>query len=458
MASISSLGIGSGMDLNGLVDQLESAERQQLAPIVQQQRSYQAKISAFGKLESALDKFQEAAAKLNDADTFHAVKSSMSGDSMTAAAGSSAVPGSYRIKVEQLAQAHSLATTGMQEKTDKLGGGSLSIQVGDENLAIDITEDESSLESIRDAINAQEGGVTASIINDGSDKPYRLVLTSKDTGIDSQMTVTASGDARLQDLLTHNAQDSTMVQTTEAKNAALSINGISISSQSNRVEEAIQGVTLNLEKTTGNEEETFTVSQDSAAIAKNVRGFVDAYNALQETMGSLTSYNKETNTAGQLLGDSTMRGVESRLRNLMGTPLGGEGLQRLADVGIELKLDGSLEVDSEKLDTIIADSPESLSRFFGGDDATEGLADMIETSVTAMLNEGGLLSNATSGLENRIDSLSDRYDRMESSIDATVARYRKQFAQMDTLVAQMNSTMSYLGQQFDAMNAQLGRE
>ncbi|MGC3874990.1 flagellar filament capping protein FliD [Halomonas sp. GXIMD04776] len=459
MASISSLGIGSGMDLNGLVDQLESAERQQLTPIVQQQKSYQAQISAFGRLESALDKFQQAAATLNDADSFRSVKSNMSGDAMTATVGTKAVAGTYDIAVTELAQAHSLASSGVSDKTEKLGAGNLSIQVGDEKIDIDISEGKSSLASIRDAINAKEGGVTASIINDGGSEPYRLVLTSKNTGVDSKMTVAASGNPRLEALLIHNESNSTMEQTVAPKNAALTVNGIAITSQSNRVEEAIQGVTLNLDKVTGTgEKERLTVSQDSEAITKNVQDFVDAYNTLQKTMDGLTSYDKKSGVAGQLLGDSTMRGVESRLRNVMGNPLDGDGLKRLFDVGIELKLDGKLEVDSEKLEALVAESPESLSRFFGGNDTQDGFSDILETTVKTMLDEGGLLSNATSGLEKRIEGLGDRYSRTEERIDATVARYRKQFAQMDTLVAQMNSTMSYLGQQFDAMNAQLGRK
>nr|WP_298414419.1 flagellar filament capping protein FliD [uncultured Halomonas sp.] len=462
MASISSIGIGSGLDLNGLLDQLEAGERGQLTPIVKQQKSYQAQISAFGRLESALDKFQEAAAKLNNADSFRSVKSNMTGEAMTATVGTKAVAGTYDIAVSQLAQGQALASNGVADKAEKLGAGSLSITIGDETLDIAISEGKSSLESIRDAINAKDGGVTASLINDGSNTPHRLVLTSKNTGVDSTMTVTASDNATLSNLLSYNSTDGSadsMTQTVQPQDAMLKVNGLDITSSSNRVEEAIQGVTLNLDKiTTGTETERLTISQDSAAITKNVQDFVDAYNGLQKTMSSLTAYDKKSGVAGQLLGDSTMRGVESRLRNVMGNPLSGEGLQRLSDVGIELKLDGKLEINSEKLESLVAENPESLNRFFGGTDTQDGFSDILESTVKTMLDTGGLLSNATSGLEKRIEGLGDRYSRTEERIDATVARYRKQFGQMDLLVSQMNSTMSYLTQQFDAMNAQLGRK
>ena len=110
MASISSLGIGSGLDLNGLLDQMESAERQQLAPITQQQKSYQAKISAYGTLESKLADFREAAAKLGDSQQFDAVKSSVSGDALNAVVGEDALPGTHDIVVNNKARAYSIAT------------------------------------------------------------------------------------------------------------------------------------------------------------------------------------------------------------------------------------------------------------------------------------------------------------------------------------------------------------
>ncbi|GHA84493.1 flagellar filament capping protein FliD [Modicisalibacter luteus] len=453
MASISSLGIGSGMDLNGLLGQLESAERQKLTPITAQKSSYNAKISAFGKLESALDKFQQAAAKLNNADAFRAVKSSVTGDAFTAAADTTAVAGTYKISVSQLAQAHSLASTGVADKTAELGAGTMSITMGGETMDVSIVDGESSLEDIRDAINTKEGGATASIINDGGATPYRLVLTSKSTGTDSAMSVAISGNTQL------NADGSnTLVETVAAQDAKLSVNGIGVTSQSNSVKEAVQGVTLNLTKTIdAATPETLTISQDSEAITKNIQSFVDAYNSLKTTMDSLTSYNAETGSAGQLLGDNTMRSVETRLRSVMTGSLGEGSLQMLSDIGVELKLDGKLEVNTEKLDELVANSPEGLSRFFGGSETVDGFSDKLEATLKTMLDDKGMLDNATSGLKDRISSLDDRYDRVESSINSTIERYRKQFADMDMLVSQMNSTMSYLSQQFEAMNAQLGK-
>ncbi|MCP1364777.1 flagellar filament capping protein FliD, partial [Halomonas sp. BBD48] len=456
-------GIGSGLDLNGLLDQLASAERQKLTPITTQKSSYNSKISAFGQLESALDKFQQAAAKLNDADSFRAVKSSVSGDGFTAAAGSDAVAGTYNVSVEQLAQAHSVVFGGVGKKDEpgEFDAGKLTIQFNaidatEDAIEIDVTAD-STLESIRDAINATEGGVTASIINDGGAEPYRLVLTSKETGMQSKMTISSMSSAGEAGAIGLDPDPGTNVGV-DAQDAVLKVNGITITSQSNQVEEAIQGVTLNLSKVTGGAADTLTVSQDSAAIKKNVQSFVDAYNSLKASMDSLTSYDAETQSAGTLLGDNTMRSVESSLRRVMLGSVGEGNLQMLSDAGIELKLDGKLEVNSDKLDDLIAESPESLSRFFGGTEESDGFADQLDTALSAMLDEKGLIANATEGLKDRISSLDDRYERVESSINSTIERYRAQFADMDMLVSEMNSTMSYLTQQFESMNAQLGRD
>ncbi|MEC9483729.1 MAG: flagellar filament capping protein FliD [Halomonas sp.] len=467
MASISSLGIGSGLDLGGLLDQLASAERQKLTPITTQKSSFNTKISAYGQLESALDKFQQAAAKLNGTDAFRAVKSSTSAEAFTVAAGTSAVPGSYSIEVTALAKAQSLVSSGVADQSAAIGTGesTLTINQGGVDHAITIA-DGSSLEDVRDAINGAEIGVTASIINTGGDastNPYRLVLNAKDTGTEAAVaSVSVSGNADLQNVLSYNDPDTTipdsMQETVTAQNAALTVNGIAITSASNQVEEAIQGVTLNLSKTNTGSPETLTVSQDSAAITKNVQAFVDAYNSLKKNIDSLTSYNSETGDAGTLLGDSTMRSVESNLRRVMTGSLGEGSMQMLSDVGIELKLDGNLEVDSDKLKELVTNSPEALSRFFGGGESTDGFIDKLDASLETMLKDKGLLDNAKTGLKDRISSLDERYERMESNINSTIERYRSQFADMDMLVSQMNSTMTYLTQQFDAMNAQLGRD
>jgi flagellar hook-associated protein 2 len=444
------LGIGSGLDLNGLLDQMESAERQQLTPITQQQKSYQAKISAYGTLESKLDDFREAAAKLSDSRQFDAVKSNVSGDALTAVVGEDALPGTHDIVVNHKARAYSIATQGVADKTEKLGAGAISFTLGNgDNFSIDVGEDQSSLEGIRDAINEAGKGVQASLVNDGSGQPHRLVLSATETGTDAAIASVDFGTGGFGATLAVDAGTEVT-----AINASLSVNGIDIESQSNRVEGAVQGVTLNLEEEGA---ATISVTRDTAGIKKAVTSFVESYNSLQKSMDSLTSYDQETGTSGELLGDTTLRGIESRIRGVMGGVVSGGEFSALSDIGVDLTIDGTLEVDDEKLDAAVADNLGALTDFFSGTGESEGLAGQLDATLGKMLGDSGTIENATSGLEDRIEGLGERYLRTEERIESTIARYREQFSKLDSMIAEMNSTSSYLTQQFDSLNAQLSQ-
>lgn len=444
MATISSLGIGSGLDLSGLLEDLKDAESEKLTPIVTQQKSYQTKLSAFGTLESSLTALREAVGKLSDPTTFTAVTSSMTGDGVTANITGDAVSGRYQVKVSQLAQAQSLASGGLStDKTEALGkSGTLGIRVGGEE-AVDIAiGSDDSLEDIRDAINKADTGATASIVFNGSQ--YQLTLTSKETGTQSAIQVTDDDNLF------------GFSETVPAQDAQLEVNGISITSQSNSVEGALEGVTFELTSTTESAQ-TLSVSKDTESMTKAVQAFVDAYNSFQGTADALTSYDSESDTAGVLLGNSTMRGIESRLRGVLSYN-GGEGeFSMLSDLGIERQLDGTLKVDDDKLADAMSNNSEAVSQFFAGVDGEGGLGASIEDTMGTILDDDGLLKIATDGIDTSLERLSDRYTRMQESIDATVARYRTQFASLDSLVSQMNSTSDYLTQQFDALNSQLNQ-
>ncbi|WP_116366345.1 flagellar filament capping protein FliD [Parahaliea mediterranea] len=447
MASISSLGIGSGLDLGGLLDQLESAERQKLQPIVAQQNKQQAKISSFGLLDNALDQLNSAVAKLASPDVFATVKASTSGDAATVTAGTDALPGSFQVDVQQLARGSSIATAGVADREASLGAGTIAVTLANgASTDIVIPAEASSLEAVRDAINAADAGVSASLVNDGSASPWRLVLASSETGTDAAIATVDFGDL---------AGSLALDAATEvaARNAELNVNGIAIQSQSNSVADAIQGVTLNLVETGS---VALDIARDDEAVRTAVQGFVNSYNALQKTIGSLSSYNSETGSAGMLLGNNTLRSVESRLRGGMSAVEDGT-LGMLSDIGVSLQLDGTLSLDGDRLDAVLEAQPGELAAFFAGD-GESGFANRLAAVIDPMVQDGGLIDSATDALGDSIDALGLRYERMEQSIAATVSRYRSQFSQLDSLIASMNSTSDYLTQQFDMMNAQLGRD
>ena len=465
MATITSLGVGSGLDLTGLLDQLQEAERGKLAPITRQKEQQQDKISAYGQLQTSLNSFQDAVAKLNDPKLYQSLSANVRGDAIKATASASALPGSYRVEVSQLATSGTLASTRVTDRDTALdlqGATAIRLEFGGADAVdIDIAPG-SSLSAIRDAINAnKDAGVNATIINDG--QGYRLALSSKNTGADASIASFSFVDTSQSPEVTVAGPFAEDAATKRAgEDAALTVNGIAISSAKNQIEGAIQGVTLNLAELSIADGETATstvnVERDTLKQREAINGFVKAFNDLKGTIGKLTSFNGDSETAGELVGDSTVRTIESRLRSVLTGGVAGGELSTLNQLGITLQRDGKLEVDDAKLSDLVANNPQALSDFFVGGEAGNGLAAQLDSTVERMLGDNGVVKLAISGAENRVKSLDERFERMEVTIERTISRYRTQFGQLDSMIAQMNSMSSYLTQQFDALDYQLGRK
>ena len=466
MATITSLGVGSGLDLTGLLDQLQAAERGKLAPITLQKKQQQAKISAFGQLQTSLNAFQDAVAKINDPKLYQSLSANVrgtgGGEAIKATAAADALPGSYRVEVSQLATSGTLASNRVGERDaamDLQGATALQLTFGDgESVAINIAEG-SSLAGIRDAINAdKDAGVNATIINDGTG--YRLALSSKTTGADASVENLSFVDAGGTVVPGPFAEDAATKRSGE--NAALTVNGITISSAENSIEGAIQGVTLNLTELDIVDGETasstINIERDTLKQREAINGFVKAFNDLKGTIGKLTNFTGDSETAGELLGDNTVRTIESRLRSVLTGGVEGGELSTLNQLGITLQRDGKLKVDEETLDDLVANNPQALNAFFAGENEGDGMAGRLNTTIEQMLGNNGVVKLAISGAENRVKSLDDRFERMEKTIEGTISRYRTQFGQLDAMIAQMNSMSSYLTQQFDALDSQLGRK
>lgn len=462
MATITSLGVGSGLDLTGLLDQLQAAERGKLEPITLQKQQQQAKISAYGQLQTSLNAFQDAVAKINDPALYQSLSANVRGDAIKATATADALPGSYRVEVTKLATTGSLASSRVTESgtaLDLQSATAIQLTFGNsDTVSIDIAAD-SSLTDIRDAINAnKDAGVNATIINDGTG--YRLALSSKTTGADASIASFGFVDAVGATVTGPFAEDAATQQAGE--NAALTVNGIAISSAKNQIEGAIQGVTLNLAELSIADGETATstvnVERDTLKQREAISGFVKAFNDLKGTIGKLTSFNGDSETAGELVGDSTVRTIESRLRSVLTGGVAGGELSTLNQLGITLQRDGTLEMDEDKISDLVANNPQALSDFFVGGEAGNGLAAQLDSTVEQMLGDNGVVKLAISGAESRVKSLDERYERMEKTIEGTISRYRTQFGQLDSMIAQMNSMSSYLTQQFEALDAQLGRK
>ena len=467
MATITSLGIGSGLDLSGLLDQLNDAERGKLAPITRQQEQQEAKISAYGKLETALDSLNDAVDALSKPSLYESLSASVRGDEITATTDATALPGSYRVEVTALATAGTLASKGVAASDTALAlDGATQLRLdfaGQDSVTLDIAAD-SSLEDIRDAINATENsGVSASIIFDGTTEGYRLALSSSDTGQDASVNGFTFLDALDAPVATQPLSvDADTLTGNSGQDASLTVNGVTITSANNQIEGAIQGVTLDLNALNIGVGETASstvnVERNTLKIRESVGDFVEAFNGLKETIGTLTSFDGDRETAGELVGDSTVRTIEGRLRSVLGSGVAGGEFSTLSQLGITQQRDGTLEMDDDTISSLAKNQPDALSNFFAGAEGNNGLGDLLGTAIDQLTGKNGTLGVAISGAENRIESLNTRYERAELSIERTIERYRVQFGQLDSMIAQMNQTSTYLNQQFDALDAALGRK
>ena len=475
MAGITSLGVGSGLDLNSLLTNIRSAENLPLQLIQQRQTSYTAKLSAYGQLQAALGALETTANSLASSTLFESVKASSSATSVLgASAASTASAGSYSVNVTQLAQAQSVAATGVASASTAIGDGTVTIEFGTISggvldgsghysgatftadatrtpQSITIDSSNNTLTGIRDAINDESAlGVTASIVNDGSGTPYRLVLTSKTTGETSSMHITVAGDVALSNLLAHDpAGTQNLQETFTAKNAELTVNGIAITGATNSIEDAIEDVTMTL-STTGSS--TVTVAKDTASVSSAINAFVSAYNSLQSTASKLSAYNVDSKSGAALVGDSTLRSIQVRIRSLLNTPQSSGTMTMLSQAGVSFTKDGTLEVDSSKLNTALSSDMAGVATLFSGVSGSGGYGTQMAALLDGFTDTSGLLTVAQNGLNTTLKSLDKQFSDTQDRIEATMARYQAQFSQLDTLVSRMNQTSNYLTQQFSALS------
>lgn len=487
MSSVSSLGVGSNLDLSGLLDKLAAAESQPLVALQKQQVSYTAKLSAYGSLQNALSSFQTAASKLADANLFQGVKAASSAaDVLTASADSTAVAGTYAANVTQLAQAQSLVSGGVASTTSAIGAGAAStvtIAFGaiagtlnpatgtydagatftadaartPVSLTIDSTNN--TLAGIRDAVNKTTGiGVTASIVNDGGASPYRLALSSTATGKASSMKISVADtlpDTALSALLNNDpAGSQAMAQTATAQNAELTIDGIAVSKASNTVNDVIAGVTLNLLKENPLVATAVTVTRDSAAVMTSVGNFVKAYNDITQTLRDAAAYNPATKQAAVLNGEATVRNIGSQVRGLMQNSIaGGAGaFSRLSEIGVTLGKDGLLTTDAAKLNKVLTSNFDDVASLFATTGkATDSLVTYSSSSaktqpgsydvtVSKLATKGYTQATAPAGLT--IDGTNNSLSVMLNGINATISLSQKTYASAAELASEIQSKIN----------------
>jgi flagellar hook-associated protein 2 len=446
MSAITSAGLGSGLDIEGLITKLVAAEGQPAAARLNtKDAGLQADLSAFGSLKGALSAFQTTVQGMKYAYSFQArTATSSNTDLFTVAADGSAVAGNFSIKVDQLAQPAKMRSGDFSSDTALVGAGTLTLGLGASNFNI-ITDATTTLTGVRDAINkaSDNPGITASIIK--VDSGSQLLLTSNKTGATNAISIaaTATTPSPGNDLTRLATANLTAIQA--ASDAIIYVDGQKVTKTSNSISDVIPGATISLIKadplTTG----TLNIALDTESAKSKVNDFVKAYNSLAGMMSSLSSYDDKTKQGGPLLGDATLRGVQNQIRQALSNATQGiTGVATLAEIGIKTNKSGALELDATKLDSVMASNPDAVSKLFASDN---GLGKRLDSVLNNYLSFNGALSARVDGVNKQVGDIADQRKKLDIRLAGIEARYRKQFTAMDALVGQLQATGSYLTQQ-----------
>ena len=438
---ISAPGVGSGLDVNSIVNQLMEIERQPLNRLESSKKDLQVQLSAFGQLNSALSTFQSALGDLKTVDAFEVYKAVSSDEgAFTATADSSAAPGSIDIQVVRLAEVHKMGSLAIADTdTTALGraGDKMTFTVNGNAFTVD--GGGMTLSQLADAINdaPDNTGVSATIISENSGS-NRLVLTSAETGNANAINLSATG--RLDRDL-----DLADINDTAQLDSELLVDGLyTVTRSGNTIDDAISGVTLNLIAETSTEVQ-LKVSRDTESVTESVQAFVDAFNELKTTIDSLSGEGND------LEADNTLRSIESQIQAVFNTPPSAAdgAFTYLSEIGVSFQRDGKLSLDSGALQNAIDIDFAGMAELFAGDD--QGYLFRADALISNLVQADGLIDIRQDGLNSRIDRVDQRISDMEYRLGLREQRLLNQFNTLDTLMGQLQGTSAFLTQQLAAL-------
>lgn len=443
--SIGSSSIDVATIVSGLVANKRSAQDKQAAA---DKQATTTQISAVGNFTSSLTSLQTAIKSLTDGTAFTTQTTSVQDSTvLSASADNTAQPNNYNIVVSKLATSQKTTSTAFTDSKTAVGTGNLTIAIGSKSMSLDIEAGANTLENIRDAINKSKDnpGVNASIVT-GTDGAH-LVLTSAATGKANAFTVTSSGGDG--NLAQFNFDPTTGTTPTPAQDAEFTIDGLPATSSSNVVTQAIDGVTLSLSKV-GNS--SVTIANDTTAVSTALGSLVSAYNSFISTYQTLTKYDATNNQVGALIGDATVNSIKSQVSSLLGSQATGttSGPTSLSNLGVSFQVDGTLKLDTNQLNKVLAQNPKETRNLLSGDN---GIAPQLDKLITSWTSTNGILTQRTANLNQKSKDLDDQATAFNQQMDDYAARLTKQYSALDAMMTKLAGTSSYLQQQFDALTA-----
>jgi len=438
---------GSVINVSSLVSQLVAAtQAPQEALISSKTQAVTAQISALGQLKSALATFQGSLASLDSPGAFQVETASSSNESaFTVSAGAGAPQGTYNVAISQLASAQQLLS-GPVVATNTVGSGTLSLSLGATSFSVTVAATDT-LADVAAHINSAAGnpGLSATVLQ-GSDGAH-LLLSSSLTGTANNIQVAETdGGTSLASLTYGTGDTANYTQEAAAQDAAFSLSGVNFTSATNTVTDALGGVTLNLLGTT-TAPATLTVGTDTSTVAQNVSAFVDAYNTLHGTLSSLGSYDASSNTAGPMMGNAVLTGIQNQVQHALYSVVntGSSTYNTLASVGITTQSDGTLSVNSARLNAALGTNFGAVSQLFS---AASGVASTLNTQIANALGAGGSVGTAGQTLTAQENALTKQSNDLDTQMAALTASLTQQYSALNTLLSQLQSTSAYLSQAF----------
>lgn len=457
--SISVGGLVSGLDTNGMIEQLLKLQQRPIVTLQQKEAAYQVELTAYGSLQGDLSGLQSALENLDSASnlTDFSVFTS-DADFLSVSADSTAAASSYSLTITQMADVHKL-TSGAFSEAETVGEGTLHLKVGTgSSTDIDVSATDT-IDDVAQAINDADAGVYAGVIFDGTD--YFLTLTAEETGMENviSLTVTDSGDANNTDtnglsrLVFDKGVTENLSNTQDAADAIITVDGVTdIHRDSNTIDDVIKGLTISLESAPDapDNQATITVSRNTGAVVSKIDNFVNRYNTALDFFDTYQEYNTVTETAGILQGDAATNGIRNRLKNSLTDRVAGvESFDNLADLGIALNSQGRLEADFVTLNTSLNDHFDEVLQFFSqSTEGSEGFAVRMADILDDVLDStDGSIAARTTGIQSSIDNIGDQVERVEMRNLAWETRTRAQFNALELLLAEYQTTGDYLSQQ-----------
>jgi flagellar hook-associated protein 2 len=329
----------------------------------------------------------------------------------------------------------SLTVGGYADQYTKLfGNGTLSLSTGHD---ITLNGESNSLTDMRDAINAETGttGVSATVEDDGNGG-FRLALV----GGSIASTALTGGTG-------FDAPSFTTTQT--AQQAHIVVDGIDIYSDSNTLDEAIPGVSLDLSKAEAGTVTSLNIKLDADAIKTQIKSFASGYN---EVISFVTSQAKsEDSSAGVLVGDSGLNNIKRRLQSMLTTQMGGS-ISSLSQLGLQTQRDGTLKIDDSILTEAIQNDLPGVTNLLAGDNSNEGIATQLKSYLDNITDDiDGLFAGRKEGLTNNVKRIDKSIERMEMRLEKREQLLNDQFNALEQLISVMNSQSDYIGKQMTAL-------